>query len=112
MYKLVSKVLANRLKQVLPDVISPSQSAFVPGRLISDNILIAYEITHYMRRKKKGKTSYAAVKLDMSKAYDRVEWSFLKQMMVKLGFNQRWVELIMICVSSVTYRVRVNGDLT
>jgi len=98
MYKLVSKVLANRLKQVLPDVISPSQSAFVPGRLISDNILIAYEITHYMRRKKKGKTSYAAVKLDMSKAYDRVEWSFLKQMMLKLGFNQRWVELIMICL--------------
>lgn len=63
LYKIVSKVLSNRLKQVLPEVISPSQSAFVPGRLISDNILIAYEMTHYMQRKKKGKEGYAAIKL-------------------------------------------------
>jgi len=85
LYKIVSKVLANRLKQILPEVISPAQSAFVPGRLISDNILVAYELTHFMKQKKKGKEGHAAVKLDMSKDYDQVEWPFLQAMMAKLG---------------------------
>jgi hypothetical protein len=112
LYKIVSKVLANRLKRVLPDIISPSQSAFVPGRLISDNILVAYEITHYMRNKRKGIGGYAVVKLDMSKAYDRVEWSFLHDMMVKLGFYTQWINSVMKCVSSVSYLIKVNGELS
>lgn len=82
-YKLISKVLTNRLKLILPDIITPTRSAFVPRRLISDNILIAYELTHYMINKRKGNTGYAAIKLDMSKAYDRVEWGFLSDIMRK-----------------------------
>ena len=112
LYKIVSKVLANRLKKILLDIISSAQSAFVPGRLISDNILIAYEMTHYMKKKKRGKEGYAAVKLDMSKAYDRVEWRFLREIMEKLGFHERWIELMMKCVSTVSYRIKVNGELT
>jgi hypothetical protein len=100
LYKIVSKILANGLKGILPEIISPTQSALVPGRLISDNILIAYEMTHQLLNKRRGGTSYAAIKLNMSKAYDQVEWYFLEDMMLKMGFQRRWVDLIMNCVTT------------
>lgn len=84
-YKVVSKVLANRLKLVLNGVILDSQSAFIPRRLITENIMISHEIMHYMKRKVDGKTRWMALKLDMIKAYDRVECNFLKAMLKKLG---------------------------
>ncbi|XP_021754445.1 uncharacterized protein LOC110719774 [Chenopodium quinoa] len=112
LYKLVSKVLSNKLKLILPSVISENQSAFVPGRLIMDNVLVEYEIFHYLCKKKSGIRGYMAMKLDMSKAYDRMEWGFIEGMMLNLGFNHNFVSLIMRCLSSVSYSILVNGFLT
>lgn len=112
LYKIVSKVLANRLKCILGDLISQNQSAFIPGCIISDNIILAYELTHHMKRKKRGGTNYMALKLDMSKAYDRVEWHFLEGIMKRMGFCDAFTGLIKKCVETVTYRFKVNGGLT
>jgi hypothetical protein len=107
-YKLCSKAMANRLQVILDEVISEEQSAFVPRRLITDNVLKAYECIHYLRNKK-GKIGGCAIKLDMAKAYDRVEWNYLNAIMHALGFPDSWCSLVMKCVSSVSFSVRVNG---
>ena len=86
--RLFSKVLANRLKQILPRVISDAQSAFIPERIIIDNTTIAFEVLHRMRNRRRGKDGQMAIKLDISKAYDWVEWQFLKKMMLRLGFDE------------------------
>ncbi|KAL0284843.1 UNVERIFIED_CONTAM: hypothetical protein Scaly_2755800 [Sesamum calycinum] len=78
-YKIASKAIANRLKPILDKIISPSQSSFVPGWLISDNILLAFELNHFLNNKTQGRQGWMALKLDVSKAYDKVEWSFLEQ---------------------------------
>ena len=85
-YKLISKVMANRLKSILPRIIGDRQSAFVPGRLITDNFLVAYECFHFMKKKKTGRKGWAAAKPDISKAYDRVEWGFVEHVMKAMGF--------------------------
>ena len=109
-YKLISKILANRLKILLPTIASESQSAFIPGRLITDNILVAFETLHHIQHQRTGKTGSMALKLDMSKAYDRVEWKFLKRVMEKMGFHNKWVKIIMECISTVSYSILVNGE--
>jgi exonuclease III len=109
-YKIIAKVLANRLKLTLPHIISANQSAFIPGRLITDNIVAAYETLHSMESRMWGKVGYMGIKLDMSKAYDRVEWNFLEAVMRKMEFPEVWISLVMGCVKSVSYSVIVNGQ--
>ncbi|KAL3819736.1 hypothetical protein ACJIZ3_005641 [Penstemon smallii] len=109
-YKLSSKVIVNRLKPIMNSIISESQSAFVPSRLITDNVLAAFEVSHFMKNEKKGKVGHMSLKLDMSKAYDRVEWNFIKESMLTLGFDENFVKLIMTCITTVSYSFLINGE--
>jgi hypothetical protein len=111
-YKIFAKVLANKLKVVLPAIILPQQSAFVPGHLITDNILVAYEALHTMKTRMRGKKGYMSIKIDISKAYDRVEWAFLEGIMRRMGFDEVWIARVMVCVSTVSYSILINGNPT
>ncbi|XP_021751223.1 uncharacterized protein LOC110716880 [Chenopodium quinoa] len=111
LYKIVSKFLANRLKPLLQQLISPQQSAFVPGRQITDNALIAFEVFHAMKRKREERHGTIALKLDMMKAYDRVEWGFIEQTMIKLGFDISFIQRILNCLSCYSFKFKMNGEL-
>jgi hypothetical protein len=102
-YKIASKVLANSLKVCLPDIVSEEQSAFVPGRLITYNIITDYECLHFMKRNRAKKNMFCSLKLDMHKAYDRLEWSYLEAVMLKLGFHRLWVQMVMRLVTTVSF---------
>lgn len=109
-FKIVSKALANRLKRVLSEVISDVQSAYVLKRQIVDNIICAQEVIHTMN--KNHKVNHLALKSDISKAYDRVEWNFLQAVMVCLGFDSTLVQLIIRCVQSISYAILINRTPT
>lgn len=66
---------------------------------------LAHEIMHYIKKKRKALDSYLAVKIDISKAYDRVSWRFLRMVLQKMGFAQQWVDRVMTCVETISYRV-------
>ena len=90
-------------------MISPTQIAFVLSRLITDNILVTYELLHSMHCRRTGKKGSMALKLYVSKAYDRVEGDFLKGMIVRLGLPDVWVDRVMTCVMTPSFLVRING---
>ncbi|XP_021751699.1 uncharacterized protein LOC110717342 [Chenopodium quinoa] len=108
-YICITKCLSHRLRGVLPDLVSDYQNAFIPGRLMSDNCLMVHELISFTNASKARKRFYAALKIDMNKAYDRVSWEFLSQVLQVFGFPPYWIHLIMQCVSTVSYQVLVNG---
>lgn len=110
--RIIGKVLANRLKDFLPRIIGEEHSAIVKGRLISDNILLAHEVIHCLKQRRSGREGSLAVKIDMSKAFDRVSWSFLKRFLYKLGLNDTWIDRVFQCVESVSYKIKVNGYIS
>ena len=94
----------------LSDIISESQSVFQSDKAISDNILVAFEMLHHMNTQKLKKADFMTLKLNMSKAYDGVEWRFLTEIMKKMGFCEAWIALIFECISTVAYSILVNGE--
>ena len=100
----------NCLKLFMPKLISKTQNAFLSERLITDNVLIAHVMLHYLKEKRTCKMGYMVLKLDTRKAYDRVKWVYLEMIMKKMGFSQRWINLIAACTRSVTYSVMLNGQ--
>lgn len=110
MYKVSSKVLANRLRKVihsLISLISESQSTFIKGRQILDGILIANKVVDDAKRKNK---EVVLFKVDFEKSYDSVSWEFLEFMMIKMGFDARWRRWIRECISTPSVSVLVNGS--
>ncbi|GJY17397.1 uncharacterized protein Tco_0388888, partial [Tanacetum coccineum] len=108
-YKCICKIITNRLKEGLGDVVSDNQSAFVPGRSISDNILLTHELMHKYHLNKG--PPRCAFKVDIQKAYDTVDWQFLKSILLGFGFDRKMVSWIMACVSSTTFSLCINGEL-
>lgn len=108
-YKIIAKSLADRIKPFLPNKIHASQAAFIPGRHISSNIIIAQEITHSF-----GLTSWKhkcfLLKIDLAKAFDRIEWNFITNAMLRIGLPTHIVNLISACISTTDFSVLVNGQ--
>ncbi|XP_060182470.1 uncharacterized protein LOC132612164 [Lycium barbarum] len=101
--KIVSKVLNNKLSKIISKLISPNQSGFVKGRAIGENVMLAQEIIHDMKKNNKG--GNVIFKIDMTKAYDRMSWNFICSVMRKMGFNEAWVHAIWNLLSNMWYSV-------
>lgn len=105
-YKIISKVIANRLKSVLPGIISQEQSGYVEGRQILDNILLAQEMIHSLHS---WKEAGMLMQLDLSKAYDKVSWIYLEAILEAFGFSRQWIKWVLALIKSPRYSILVNG---
>lgn len=109
MYKVIMKAMTNRIKPILKDLIGPVQSSFVPGRQIVDSILIYLEILHTMHNSQNGK-KFMVLKIDMEKAYDRLDQNFIKATFDDMGLRLDWTRNIMTCVTTIKLGIIWNGS--
>eukprot|EP00253_Pinus_taeda_P034694 PITA_34694 len=106
-YKIIAKVVANRLKPLLPSLVSEEQSGFVEGRQIPNNIIQAHEVVHTLTSKKQ---AGMIMQLDIAKAYDKVNWNYINKVLYAFGFDHNWVRWVMALVSSSSFSILVNGS--
>ncbi|XP_058761237.1 uncharacterized protein LOC131634589 [Vicia villosa] len=108
-YKIIAKLLANRMRGVVDLLVSTNQTAFVPGRSMMDGVVMVNEILDWAKRKKKG---CLLLKVDFEKAYDSVSWNYLRWILVKMGFGKRWMKWMEASIFTNFMSVMVNGSAT
>ena len=107
-YKVISKIIVARIRPHLSSLISPVQATFVLGHRGTDNVCIAQELLHTLDNKKKGRVSYMAIKLDLEKAYDRLEWNFVHRVLEAFRFPPKLTKIIMSYIAMTSISVLVN----
>jgi hypothetical protein len=106
-YKLISKIIVNRLKSLLPSLISPEQLGYVEGRQILDNIILMHDLIHSLHSSKK---PGILIKLDLSKAFDNLNWTYILMYFVVFGFSETWIQWISSLLSSTFFSILINGS--
>ncbi|PKA62100.1 integrator complex subunit 11 [Apostasia shenzhenica] len=107
-YKIVAKILVNRMKEILGPLIAKEQAAFVPDRNIADNCILAQEVMHRFRTSA-STSGLMALKIDMEQAYDRMRWDFLVSMLQHFNFPTAWINWIIACISGPRFAFMFNG---
>ena len=107
-FKIITQIMASRLAPLLPSLVSPNQAAFIRGRSIHDHIALAHELVQRLKLKLAGGS--LCLKLDISKAFDKLKWSFLLKTLAKMGFSSEWIELVQQCVCTSRGSVLINRE--
>lgn len=109
-YKVITKIIVARIRPLLPKLISPMQTAFVPGRKGLDNVIIAQEVLHTMSGKK-GRMGSMTIKIDLEKAYDMLKWSFIRDTLLLFNILAYLINVIMSCITFSSVAVLLNGGV-
>ncbi|KAH7840407.1 hypothetical protein Vadar_016441 [Vaccinium darrowii] len=108
-HKLTRLVMATEVHEALM-AMPPIKAPGIDGRQILDNILIFHEVMHTLKCRRHGRKGWFALKLDMAKAYDRIEWKYIEAVMRKFGFDETWIKWVMNCVETVSFAIVINGN--
>lgn len=107
--KIITKTISNKIKLIHPDIINENQSSFLHKRQITNNTMVAYEIFNHLNKDTRRKKGLVGIKLDIEKAYDKLDWNFIHHTLIRIGFPMNITNLIMKCVNTVSFFVLING---
>ena len=106
-YKIISKVIENRIKPLLPTLMSEEQTRYVEGRKILNNIIQAREVVHSL---KSNKQAIMIIQLDLAKAYDNISWSYIREVLKLYGFDHNWIRWVMALVTTTSFSILPDGS--